>query len=106
MSDLAALKQRRERPPFQGWKGSVPDEKIAAAVNIINRLIGQVIALGNEPDEDDVRTAVSECVTRFNDLDDGWIMTIEREDIAEAIFAVVDLAGFEADEAWIDDRDW
>ena len=28
MSDLPALKQRRENPPFREWMGSVPDDKI------------------------------------------------------------------------------
>ena len=106
MSDLEALKQRRQSPRFREWKGSVADDTIAAAVGSIDELIDRVVSLGGAPNEDDVRQAVSECVTRFNHLDDGWITTIEREDIADAILGVVELSGFEADEDWIDDREW
>jgi hypothetical protein len=106
MSDLPALKQRRENPPFREWKGSVPDDKIAAAVDSIGKLIDRVVSLGGTPDEEDVRSAASDCVKQFNELDDGWIMTIEREDIADAILGVVQLAGFEADDDWIEDRAW
>ena len=106
MSDLAALKQRRERPPFQDWKGSVADDKIAASVDNVGKLIDQVVSLGSDPDEEAVRSAVSDCVKKFNELDDGWITTIEREDIADAILGVVQAAGFEAEDDWIDDREW
>ena len=106
MSDLAALKQRRERPTFQDWKGSVADARISEAVSAIKQLIDQVVSLGDAPDEDEVRKAVSECVARFNEMDDGWIMTIEREDICDVILGIVKLAGFEPDDDWVDDRDW
>ncbi len=57
-----------------------------------------------------MRTAVSACVQRFNELDEldpnSWIFTIEREDIAEVVCKVIDLAGFEGDEDWLEDREW
>jgi len=53
------------------------------------------------------RTAVDACVRRFNDLnDDGWICTIEREDIYEQIGRVIDLCGFDYREEWVGERDW
>src|SRR5262245_37276886 len=106
MSDLPALKKLRERAFFADWKGQVADETVQASGGCIRQLIDDVIALGEAPGEDAVRTAVAACVGRFNELDDGWIMTIEREDIADAIAAVVELAGFEFDEDWIADREW
>jgi hypothetical protein len=106
MSDLTALKERRDHPSFQDWKPYVADERIAAAVASITLLIDEVVSLGEAPNEEDARKVVGTCVARFNELDDGWIMTIEREDIADAILGVVRLAGFEADDDWIDDREW
>ncbi len=57
--------------------------------------------------EEAAREAVDACVHRFNDLDgDGWINTIEREDIYEQIGRVIDLCGFGYDEEWVGERDW
>jgi hypothetical protein len=102
VSDLAALQQYREQPMFSHWAPDVPDDRIAAAADTVKRLIDDVLALGANPQETVVRSAVGECVRRFNELDEldakGWILTIEREDISEAIWRVVELAGFALDE--------
>ena len=65
-----------------------------------------LIALGPKPTEGAARRAVDECVRRFNDIDDDWICTIEREDIYEQIGRVVDACGFDCQEDWLDERDW
>jgi hypothetical protein len=95
---------------FGNWAPDVPDDRIAAATECVRRLIDDVLALGAEPEEDGVRNAVDECVRRFNELDEldanSWIFTIEREDIGEVIWKVIDLAGFEGDEDWLDEREW
>jgi hypothetical protein len=110
MSDLAALRHCRDQPKFSHWAPDVADDRIAAATDSINQLIDDVVSLGPDPAEDDIRSAVSACVRRFNDLDEldpnSWIFTIEREDIAEIIWKVIDLAGFEGDEDWLEDREW
>lgn len=50
------------------------------------------------------------CVRRFNELDasreHAWIMTIEREDIGEALLGLVELCGFEDSEEWLREREW
>lgn len=106
LSDIAALKRRRQEPLFAEWAGHVPDEHIEGATLTLRELIDDVIALGPNPDEQAARAAVDKCVRRLNDLDDGWVTTIEREDLCEAIYQVVDLAGFEGDEDWVDEREW
>jgi len=105
MSDLTALTQLRERSLFATWPVRRRDRQ-TAAVDAIRQLISKVIAIGANPNGSDVRLAISACVRTFNALDDGWIATIEREDIAEAIFDVVRLAGFQCDDGWIADREW
>jgi hypothetical protein len=52
------------------------------------------------------RATVDECVRRFNALDDGWICTLEREDIYEQVGRVVEACGFGYDEDWITEREW
>ena len=84
----------------------VPDQHVSEAAVTLRELIDDLIGLGPSPDEKGARDAVAKCVCRFNELDDGWIMTIEREDLAEAICDMVELAGFECDEDWLDDREW
>jgi hypothetical protein len=111
---LTALQQYREQSMFSHWAPDVPDDRIAAAADAVKRLIDDILALGPDPEETDVRSAVGACVRRFNELDEldakGWIFTIEREDISEAIWSVVELAGFELDEgpddSWTEGRDW
>jgi hypothetical protein len=50
---------------------------------------------------------VRRCVKRFNKLDDGWICTIEREDICDCLAQIVDLCGMDGSADWVDeDRDW
>src|SRR5579862_2234104 len=105
VSDLAALRQHREQPFCAAWSGHVRNAHIASASDSVRQLIDSIIALGANPRMNDVRQAVVDCVLRFNDLDDGWITTIEREDIADAICAVAKLAGFECDDEWIADRE-
>ena len=106
MSDIAALKVQREKPLFDEWAGHVSDERIASVTRALRELIDDLIALGPDPDEDDARELVDKCVRRLNDLDDGWITTIEREDLCEAIYQIIDLAGFKGDEDWTEERDW
>jgi hypothetical protein len=99
---------------FSHWAPDVPDDRIAAAADTVKRLIDKVLALGADLQEADMRGVVDTCVRRFNELDkldaNGWIFTIEREDISEAIWRVVELAGFELDEgpddSWTEGREW
>ena len=80
---------------------------MAAAEDSLRRLVDDLIALGPEPAEDDVRAAVAASVRRFNSLnDEGWICTLEREDIYEQIAKAIDLCGFECDEDRLGERDW
>ncbi len=107
MADIAALQRLREERFFDGWDGEVAAERVAASEASVRRLIDELLAFGPGVTEDDARRAVDDCVRRFNDLDDdGWICTIESEDIYEQVGRVVDLCGFEYDEEWVGERDW
>jgi hypothetical protein len=106
MSGIPELKQRRDEPFFREWAGHVPDVRLAESVASVRSLIDDLIAAGSPPDEAPARDAVARCVQRFNHIDDGWISTIEREDICETICTLVDLAGLQCDDDWTADREW
>jgi hypothetical protein len=106
MFNIAGLKLQREKSWFAEWAGHVSDERIESVTRALRELIDDLVILGPDPDEDDAREAVNKCVRRLNDLDDGWITTIEREDLCEGIYQIVDLAGFKGDEDWTGERDW
>jgi hypothetical protein len=107
MIDIAALTRFREQRFFNGWDGYVGAEAVDASEEAIRSLIDTLIALGPEGSEAAVRHEVGQCVERFNELDDGWICTIEREDICECLANVVDLCGLDGSADWVDDgRDW
>ncbi|MEW4571146.1 hypothetical protein AB1L88_25020 [Tautonia sp. JC769] len=107
MADRAALQRLREGRFFKGWDGAVASDRVEASEASMRQLIDALLAAGPEIDEDEARDAVGDCIDRFNELDDeGWINTIEREEIAEQIGRVVGLCGFEFDEDWLDERDW
>jgi hypothetical protein len=106
MADIATLQRLREGRFFDGWDGFVAPEHVEASEASLRRLIDDLIALGPKPTEEAARRAVDACVRRFNDLDDGWICTIEREDIYEQVGRVVDACGFDCQEDWLDERDW
>ena len=107
MIDLAALRQFREQRYFADWDGSVPEEAIAAFEESIRKLVDTLIAVGPAASEPQVQEAVHACVAHFNELDQGWICTIEREDICDCLGQVVDLCGLDGSADWVaENRDW
>lgn len=106
MVDIPGLRHLREGRFFSGWDQSVSLERVEAASTSMRRLVDDLIENGPSMSEAAARAAVDECVRRFNHLDDGWIGTIEREDIFEEIGRAIDLCGFEYDEEWLGERDW
>ena len=107
MLDIPGLQQIRELRFFAGWDGYVAAEKVKAAEDSIRSLIDALVALGPEGSKRSVRREVQACVERFNELDDGWICTIEREDIVERLGHIVNLCGLDGSAEWVDDgRNW
>src|SRR5436309_824583 len=103
-SHTKALQRLRKKRFFESWGEFIGAQHVTASEDSMKRLIDDLIALGPTPTEAGARHAVDECVQRFNDLDDGWICTIEREDIFEQICKVVDACGFDCQEDWLDER--
>lgn len=107
MADIVGLERIRNERFFVNWDEFVSPERVAASEANIRRLVDDLLALGHELAEEAARAAVDDCVRRFNALDDdGWICTLEREDIYEQIGRAIDLCGFEYGEDWASNRDW
>src|SRR5262245_31631153 len=107
MADIAGLQRLRDERFFADWDEFVQAERVAASEASVRRLVDELIRLGPGLSEEAARTAVDACVRRFNALDDdGWICTIEREDIYEQVGRAIDLCGFEYGEEWVSERDW
>src|SRR5689334_14660734 len=110
VSDLSALQGRRGQRSFPQWDEFVSPELVARSEDAVRQLIDRLIALGPAPSRGQVQAEVAACVERFNELDagvaDSWIFTIEREDIGEVIWGLVELCGFDGGEEWLSGRDW
>jgi hypothetical protein len=106
MTDIAGLQRLRGERFFAGWDSFVRPDRVAASEASVGQLVEDLISLGSDLSETAARRAVEACVRRFNDMDDGWIVTLEREDIYEQVGRVVDLCGFGYDEDWIGVREW
>jgi hypothetical protein len=103
------LEDLRQQTPFPGWAGYVGPSALRGARRIIRATIDALIALGPDAPEPARLDEIRHCVQRFNalDADEGFIMTIEREDICELIDEVAELVGLEDyDEDLDGDRDW
>lgn len=107
--DIAGLQAFRERAHFDEWEGYVDPVHVTASRAVLASLVDEVLALGDPLPALRVEAAVARAVESFNALDaeSGWIMTIEREAIADALCEVADLAGIDYDpEELLADRDW
>jgi hypothetical protein len=46
-------------------------------------------------------------VERYNELDDGFICTIEREELCDILYELGDFCGLDSEEDWVDEwREW
>ena len=88
----------------------MPHELVTKSEEAVRNLTKRLIALGQNPTREQVQAEIDECVRQFNDLDrsrdDPWVCTIEREDIGEVLWQLIDLCGFEGSEEWLGERDW
>jgi hypothetical protein len=105
----ATLDDLRKRP-FKGWEGFVEPEQLRAARKVIRDTLDALLALGLDAPEPLKINLFHRAVERFNQIDyegDGWICTIEREDICELLDDLADLVGLEEyDDALTGRRDW
>lgn len=106
MTNESELRTFLKRRFFSSWDGFVSDERIQAAEACMQSLLRKLIAMGLAMTEESAREAVRQCVQEFNDIDAGWICTIEREEIYTQIGRLIRACGFTCREDWLSGRNW
>jgi hypothetical protein len=66
-----------------------------------------LIALGPKGSVKDSKDVLRRCIERYNELDEGFICTIEREELCDILYEIGDLCGLGSEGDWVDEwRDW
>ncbi len=90
---------------FGDWP-ITPEQREACWQNLAQTL-DALIALGRRGTVADATAVLCGCVERFNALDEGFICTIEREELCEILEEVGEFCGLDSEEDWVGPmRDW
>lgn len=107
----AALTKYRQRmadgkiADFADW--DVTAQQRAAVRRALLGALDKLIALGRYGKVEAATEILRKCVERLNALDEGFICTIEREELCDILYAIGDFCGMDPDEEWVDEwRDW
>lgn len=108
---IASLIQYRKRLAddkssyFADWPVD-PDQREACWQNLA-QTVDALIALGRRGTVEDATGILRRCVERYNELDEEFICTIEREELCEILYEIGGYCGMDADADWVDEwRDW
>ena len=109
--DINALAEFRERLTaekdsyFSDWPAK-PDQREACWQNLA-QTVDSLIALGPGGTVEAASDILRQCVERFNELDDGFITTIEREELCDILYEIGDHSGLDSEDEWVDEwREW
>jgi len=101
-----SFEEIRKRP-FKGWETFVDSDALRASRAAVRETINTLLALGPDAAAPLKMNLLHGLIEQFNAIDDGWISTIEREDICELVYELADLVGLEDyEEALTSRRDW
>jgi len=90
---------------FAEWEME-PDQREACWQNLALTL-DALIALGQQGSVKNSTEILRRCVEQYNELDDGFICTIEREELCDIMYEIGGYCGLDGDGAWVDAwRDW
>ena len=83
-----------------------PEQREACWLQLAQTL-DSLIALGDGGGVEDATAILRRCVQGYNQLDDGFICTIEREELCDILYEIGDYCGLDSEEEWVDEwRDW
>jgi hypothetical protein len=103
---VEGIEEVRKRP-FKGWETFVDSDQLRAARRLVRKTIDALLALGPDAAAPLKINLFHALIEQFNEIDDGWICTIEREDICELADDLADRVGLEEyGEALTGRRDW
>lgn len=87
---------------FSDWP-ITPEQGEACWQNLAQTLI----ALGRRGSVEDATDILRQCIEQYNELDEGFICTIEREELCDTLYEIGDACGLDGDEDWVDKwREW
>jgi hypothetical protein len=90
---------------FSDWPVS-PEQREACWQNLA-QTTDSLLALGPQGTVEDASDVLRRCVERYNELDEGFIGTIEREELCDILYALGDECGLGGEDEWVDEwRDW
>jgi hypothetical protein len=90
---------------FDDWPIE-PKQRAACRATLIGCL-DALIALGPGAAKDDALDVLRQCIEAYNELDEGFICTIEREELCDHLYEIGDLCGLKDEGDWVDEwRDW
>ena len=100
--DIEQLRQVRAEIGFPDW----PEQR-EAVEDLLRGTVDALLALGPSAGEAAVMDRLRAAVGRLNEMDDGFIGTLEAEDLCNALYRIGEAAGVSLDEEWVDEhRDW
>lgn len=90
---------------FADWEIE-PEQREACRRNLVET-VDALIALGRDGSVEDATAILQRCVERFNDLDEGFICTLEREELCGILYEIGGYGGLDDEEDWVDEwREW
>jgi hypothetical protein len=90
---------------FSDWP--ITPEQREACWQALAQTVDELIALGPRGSAKAAADVLRRCVERYNELDDGFICTIEREELCDILYQLGDYSGLDGEEDWVDEwRDW
>jgi len=103
VQNIEQLRQLRETVDFSDWV-----DRREETEDLLRATIDALIALGPGARRESVVVRLRGAVEGLNALDtDGFIGTIEREDLCDLLYKIGEAAGVSADDEWVDEyRDW
>jgi hypothetical protein len=83
-----------------------PEQREACWQNLAET-VDALIALGERGTVDDATRILRKCVERYNELDEGFICTIEREELCDILYEIGGYCGLDGEDDWVDEwREW
>ena len=106
--DVDRLKVLRSAAFLEQWTPGVSKGDVEKTRSIIERGIDEIVGLGPEASESACVEVLRAIVRALNEADDGFICTLEREDLCDFLFAIGGRAGVResAVQEVLEERDW
>src|SRR5262249_52288862 len=110
MKTSSLIKYRKrlddEKASFFGDWPITPEQREACWQNLA-QTVDALIAWGRRGTVEDATETLRRCVERYNELDEGFICTIEREELCDILYEIGSFCGLDSEEDWVDEwRDW